>query len=126
MKDKVIAEKRLDEITKNGEKGFFVPIEIFNGEDCIIILSVGHHSGSESFKHIVSKAENNILVYTSKNIERNKPPRRTLRKNSIALKVVKQKSPLYKSINKSLDEVIAYRTTSKDRPKTIEKFLDEL
>lgn len=124
MKDKVIEKKTLEEITKNGEKGFFVPRGIFNGEDCIIIISTDS-SDSESFKDIISKAENNILLYSPKTFQRNKPIRGTLRKNSIALRVIKRKSPLFKSISKALDEVIAYRL-SKHRPKTLEEFLDEL
>ena len=122
MKDKVIEKKMLDEITKNGEQGYFVPREIFHGEDCIIIISA-NGSGSESVQSIVSKAENNILLYSSKNTQRKKPIRNTQRKKSIALRVVKPKSPL--SLSKALDEVIGYRL-SKHRPKTLEEFLDEL
>ena len=123
MSEKVIERKRINEITKDGESGFFVPKEIFHGEDCIIIISASD-AHEKSFEKIVSKAENNIFICYSghtgsvKKSSHQKPA-------SIELNFVEHKSRLYKSVNKSLDEVIAYRT-SKSRPKTMEEFLDEL
>ena len=123
MSEKVIERKRLDTITKDGEKGFFVPNEAFHGENCIIIISI-NGTRTEPIEKIISKAENNIFVYAS-NSSNVKSFRRNLRENDNELKVVEHKSPLFKSINKALDEVIAHRA-SKKRPKTLEAFLDEL
>ena len=100
-----------------------MPNEAFHGEDCIIIISI-NGSKAEPIEKIISKAENNIFVYASNSSNR-KSFRRNVRENDNELKVVEHKSPLFKSINRALDEVIAHRA-SKKRPKTFEAFLDEL
>jgi hypothetical protein len=125
MSEKVIEKKRINAITMDGKQGFFVPKEIFHGEDCIIIISSSAGDvGEKSFEKIVTKAENKIFICYSghtgseKKSSHQKPA-------SIELNFYENKSRLFKSLNKSLDEVITYRT-SNSRPKTMEEFLDEL
>lgn len=120
MKSKT--EKSLDKITRNGEKGFFMPETIFNDNNCIIIVN----SGSET-RHSVQKIikdGNNIHIYSAKAPKRTNLTNR-LGKQHIILKTIRNKSSLFRSLNNSFNEIISHRTKG-TRPKTFEEFLDAL
>jgi hypothetical protein len=113
---KTKAEKSLDQITRNGKTGYFVPATMFNKDNCIIIVNADSEN-KQTVNDIITKGDN-IRIYSARTSKRTSSKR-------IHLKPVRNSSSLFKSLSRSLNQVTKHRVEG-TRPKSFEEFLDEL
>jgi hypothetical protein len=104
-----------DKITRKGKKGFFVPEAVFSSENCIIIVT----SQSENPKDLnaIIGDESRLRVYSAAPAQ----PENA----ALTLRAFRIRSPLFKSLKKSLNEVISHKRKG-SRPKTFDEFLEPL